>query len=271
MNSLFAAWGTLGWKPVIGVLLLPPIPLLALLMLGLWWRHRRPLTGLLLIGLGCAGLWFSQCRVTGDWLQAHWLRPPPVVTPAQWPALKRSLGGRRTAVVVLGGGIEVHAPEYGEPGLSDRSRQRLAYGLWLGKRLELPVLFSGGVGRAQRADVAEAQVAARVAERDMGRSLRWLEGQSADTRGNARASVALLAKEGVTELLLVTHAWHMPRALRAFREAAELGGSGLHITPMPVGTADSSDAPVLDWLPSNDGNRLVREVLHEALGLLAGA
>jgi uncharacterized SAM-binding protein YcdF (DUF218 family) len=271
VNSLFAAWGALGWKPLAGVLLMPPVPLLALLLLGLWLRRRRLLPGLLLITLALAGLWLAECRVTGDWLQAHWLRPPPTLNPADFAATKRTLAARRSVVLVLGGGLEVYAPEYGEADLSDRSHQRLSYGLWLGRKLDLPVMFAGGIGRAQRADVVEATVAARVAEREQGRALRWLETQSADTRGNARASLPILAREGLTDVLLVTHTWHMPRALRAFQEAADLSGAKLRFLPAPVGAAASSDAALLDWLPSNDGHRLVREVVHEVLGLLAGA
>ena len=271
MNSLFAAWGALGWKPLAGVLLMPPVPLLALLLLGLWLRRRQLLPGVLLISLAMAGLWLAECRVSGDWLQAHWLRPPPALDAADLAATKRTLAARHSVVLVLGGGLEVYAPEYGEADLSDHSHRRLSYALWLGRRLELPVMFSGGAGRSQRAELAEATVAARVAEREQGRVLRWLETTSADTRGNARASLPMLAREGLTDVLLVTHAWHMPRALRAFEEAAALSGAKLRFVPAPVGAAASSDAPLLDWFPSNDGHRLVRDVVHELLGLLAGA
>jgi len=38
-----------------------------------------------------------------------------------------------------------------------------------------------------------------------------------------------------------------------------------------MGLAASDDAPLLQWLPSSDGYRRVRQALHEALGLLMGA
>lgn len=274
MNSLFANLGALGWKPALSMLLLPPVPLLLLLLLGLWWRRRRTVSGSLLVVMSLLGLWFSQCRVSADWLEAHLLHPPAVLVPADLPALKRSLAGRRPVVLVLGGGADVYAPEFDGPMLSDHSLQRLHYGLWLARRLDAPVMFSGGVGRAQRSDspgTTEADTAARIAERDYGRPLRWLDNQSADTRGNARASLPVLSREGLSDVLLVTHRWHMPRALRAFQEAVEPAGLKLRFMAAPMGAAASSDARLLDWLPSNGGQAKVRNVLREWFGWIAGA
>jgi uncharacterized SAM-binding protein YcdF (DUF218 family) len=44
---------------------------------------------------------------------------------------------------------------------------------------------------------------------------------SRDTRGNAAAQPAFAAEaDGITQVVLVTHGWHMRRALRAFDEEA---------------------------------------------------
>jgi uncharacterized SAM-binding protein YcdF (DUF218 family) len=151
------------------------------------------------------------------------------------------------------------------------SMERLHYGLWLGRQLQAPVMVSGGIGRAQTLGSAEADVAARIASRDYGRTLRWLENASVDTRDNARKSLQLLRSEGITEVFLVTHGWHMRRSLRAFTEEAAKLGFATRIVPAPMGMAADDGQPLLQWLPSPDGYRRVHQVLREMLGWLAGA
>ncbi|MFG5408565.1 ElyC/SanA/YdcF family protein [Piscinibacter sakaiensis] len=134
------------------------------------------------------------------------------------PAARSTAAPPRTAIVVLGGGRERLAPEYGQAMLGADSLQRLHYGVWLARATGLPLAFSGGRGWAQLDGEAEADLAARIAAQDYGLPLRWRENQSRDTRENARLTVALLRAEGVERILLVTHGWHMARA--RFRQAA---------------------------------------------------
>ncbi|MDQ6679701.1 MAG: YdcF family protein, partial [Pseudomonadota bacterium] len=95
-----------------------------------------------------------------------------------------------------------------------------------------------------------------------------VEDRSRDTRENAARSISLLRAAGVDHIVLVTHAWHMPRALRAFRQAA---GSGIAIEAAPMGLATNLEVAPLDWLPSSAGFTMTRSVLREWLGLLAGS
>jgi uncharacterized SAM-binding protein YcdF (DUF218 family) len=80
--------------------------------------------------------------------------------------------------------------------------------------------------------------------------------------------MALLKSAGINHVVLVTHGNHMPRALRAFREAA---GAGVQIEAAPMGLARRLEAPGLEWLPSADGFRDVRQLLRERVGLATGA
>jgi uncharacterized SAM-binding protein YcdF (DUF218 family) len=175
-------------------------------------------------------------------------------------------------VLVLGGGRESLAPEYAQSHLSTASAQRLHYALYLARRIDAPVMFSGGTGFAQRGDASEAEVAARVAERDYGMRLRWLEGESRDTRENARQSLALLAQAGgIDTIVLVSHGWHLPRALRAFREATQLWPTPPRLIAAPISDGGSDMLPLLRWLPSPAGASLVYVVLRERIGLAFGA
>ncbi len=270
MNDLLAALGLLDWKPLVGTLLLPPVPLLLIALLAWRVRARRALTSTLLSLLAMIGLWFSMCSITAQQLERQWAATA-AMSPAQVNDWRRSLAGRKPVVLVLGGGIQRLAPEFGESHLSPESMARLHYGLWLGRQLQAPVMVSGGIGRAQAAGPAEADVAARITSRDYGRSLRWLETGSVDTRDNARKSLQMLRSEDMTEVFLVTHGWHMRRAVRAFNEEAAKSGLVTRIVPAPMGMAADDRRSFLQWLPSPEGYRRVHQVLSEMLGQLAGA
>lgn len=259
--------GAAGFKPLLTALLLPPLPLLALLLLGgaLLRRHAR--WGWLLLLGAAAGLWLGSTTAVGEWLQHRLLQPPSALQ----PEALRTRGAGASAILVLGGGRESHAPEYGAPNLSDLSLQRLRYGVWLSRRSALPLGYSGGVGHAQRDGISEAQIAARIAASEFAHPLRWTEAASRDTRGNAEHSVAMLRQAGVTRIVLVTHGWHMRRSLRAFEQAIARSGGGIELLAAPMGLAPDESVAPLPWLPSAQGFAATRHALREALGWLAGS
>ena len=199
------------------------------------------------------------------------MSPATALSPAQVAELKRMRPGRKPVVLVLGGGVQTLAPEYAEPHLPDSAFQRLHYGLWLARQLHAPVMVSGGSGYTQSGGAKEAAVANRIAERDYGVSLGWQETASHDTRENARFSLLMLRKEGITDLLLVTHGWHMARALRAFEQEAARTGFVARIVPAPMGLGEGVGSPVLRWMPSTEGYLSVHRILRELLGRVSGA
>ena len=271
VNDVFASLGLLEWKPWVAALLLPPVPLLWMLLLAWWWQRRRPALSTLLLMVSVVALWFSQCQVTGALLERQ-LISAPSLSIQRLAELKRGMASADTAVVVLGGGTRSLAPEYGEAHLENLSMERLHHGLWLARQLQAPVLFSGGTGWARPGTTSEAAVAARVASRDYGRNLRWVESESNDTRGNARMSLLLLQKDGISQVLLVTHGWHMRRAVRAFDEEAARLGMAVRIVPAPMGLVANRHLTVLQrWVPSSEGNQRVRQALREWIGLASGA
>lgn len=256
------------WKPLLSVLVQPPASLLLLILLGLWLVRHRPRLGSLLVVLSTVGLWLMSCVGTAHWLQDSVLRPPPALGTAQIRALLRNPSQPPTAIVVLGAGRHRLAAEYGTSNLSQQAMVRLRYGVWLARRTGQPLAYAGGVGWAQIGDRSEAETAAQIVQDDYGTSLRWTESRSRDTRENADLMVPLLDSAGVRRIVLVTHASHMPRAMRAFRDAA---GKGLVIVPAPVAAVTRDDQPLLDWMPSQQGFMLVHNAVHEVLGLIMGS
>jgi len=272
LNSLLADLGLASWKPVLTALLLPPVPFLLLIVIGARLMLPRRGWGWLLVMLGVSGIWLSSCSGAVNWFDELVLKPPREIGVDRTAALKAD--ARRSpalAIVVLGGGLEPYAPEYGTSNLSDASLERLRYGLWLGRETGIPVAFSGGQGwGAAEGGASEAETAARIASRDFNRPLRWTEAQSRDTRENAARTVGLLSRAGITHIVLVTHGWHMPRAQRAFEQAAAANAPGLRIEAAPMGLARRVERPELDWLPTARGHERMRQSLREALGLVLG-
>ncbi|MDE2402457.1 MAG: YdcF family protein [Burkholderiales bacterium] len=283
-------WGEC--KPLLKALALPPVPWLVLVLVGARLILPRRGLGYLVLLTGVGLLWLSSTAGTALLLQDWALRPPPPVWGAAQSRLERvgreyvqqatrqatRQAAPQVGIMVLGGGVVPHAPEYGMADLGRASAERLRYGVWLSRRTGLPLGFSGGVGWGQKTVTpgpTEAEVASRVAVQMYGVPLRWIEKDSPDTRGNATASVALLAGQGVTEIVVVTEAWHMPRARRAFEQAAaqwavRAGKPAPLITPAAMGYWSRDGVGALDWLPSMGGVLNVRLACHELLGLLMG-
>lgn len=266
MNDLIYTLGLESWKSLADALLLPPVPLLVLILAGARLMFRRRLLAWLLVLLGTSGIWLTSTTAVGMGL-THWLlAPPPPLSESEIGDLRRAPA---TAIVVLGGGRRSLAPEYGVSSLLPRTLERLRYGLWLSRQTQLPVAFSGGIAHGGQPGQTEAEIAARIAQQEFGHALRWLETDSRDTRENALRTVPLLQAQGITQIVLVTHVYHMKRALRAFEQAAP--GSTLRIVAAPMGMPPSTRLRAILWLPSLDGIQQTRLALHEWLGLLVGA
>ena len=267
MNSFFLMFGIEAWKPVLTALLLPPVSLLLLMLIGARLILPRRGLGWFVILLSVALLWLSTCIGTAQLLSQFVLHPPAAMTTDRIKELKASKVP--TAIMVLGGGLEPFAPEYGVSSLTSASLERLRYGVWLSRETGLALGFTGGVGLAQRDAKAEAQIAAQIAASEYNRPLKFVEDNSRDTRENAARTFALLRPLGIKHIVLVTHGWHMPRAVRAFEVAA--AGSGIRIEAAPMGLARNTETPALTWMPSSKGTSDVRSILRELLGRLAGA
>ena len=153
------------------------------------------------------------------------LQPPPALSFDRVRELRAEATAKKpVAIVILGAGSEPFAPEYGVSSLQYPSLERLRYGLWLAGQTGAPVAFSGGTGHGQEGTT----VGGARRRQDRRRRIRpadplGREANRSDTRENAALTMALLKPAGINHVVLVTHGYHMPRALRAFTEAAGPG------------------------------------------------
>jgi len=266
VNDIFVSLGIESWKPTLSSLLVSPLPLIVLVVVGALLMNRHRVFAWLLIGSGCIALWLATTRAAGMLLMLHLLQPPPALTA---PEIADLAHAPLTAIVVLGGGRRSLAPEYGTSTLTPRTMERLRYGIWLARATELPVAFSGGVGWAARPGPSEADVAHRIADREFGFQVRWREGESRDTHENAVNTIALLHPIGIEQIVLVTHDSDMPRAVANFERASS--GTNIRIVAAPMDVPTFEGLRAQDWLPSSGGYEQVWGVLHEWIGILAGA
>lgn len=238
-------------RHLLELLLLPPCSGALLLLAALLLRRRLPRTARILGLAACAWLWLAASpAIARGALVALQFHPP---LPAYGP-----LPGA-DAIVVLSAECDAAGEEYGHPVAGQQTLQRLRYAAWLQRRTQMPLLVSGGDGGA-RWSLAATMAAA--AERDFGVPVRWREDRSIDTGENAAFSAAILRQEGYRTVMLVTHAWHMPRAVACFE------AHGLEVVPAPTGFEGPPGFGPTDWLPQWHGLRDSARVLHELAGFL---
>ena len=272
MQELVSLLGLEPVKPYLTALLLPPVPMLLLVLAGARLILRRRGLGWLLVMSGVVLLYLSTLRGVAVVIQDQGLDPPPALAADRLAQIKAEVrGGTPTAIVVLGGGRRTFAPEYGVSDLTPASFERLRYGAWLSSQTGAPLAFTGGVGWASldrsQVGATEAEIAARIAKDEFDRPLRWVESSSRDTRENAIFTVRALREAGVRRVLLVTHAWHMPRAMREFQQQA---GTAMSIEPAPMGFVRLQGTVAEDWLPGGQGSADVRNSLRELLARATG-
>ncbi len=242
-----AAWF---FKDLLVILLLPPANGLLLLCIAGLYRRRRWAFGLAAFATALLVLQ-SLPLAAGALMASLEARAGPVIENAD--------GAQ--AIVVLGSGLELDQPEYGGDTAGERTLLRLRYGAVLARRFGLPVLVTGG--RPQDATRTEAAVMAEILDREFAVKARWQEGESRNTAENASRSAAILRAAGIRRVVLVTQAFHMPRAVRLFRAA------GLEVIPAPTQFKSAARSPLgpLDLLPQSKALRNSYFALHEWLGI----
>ena len=255
-------------KGLVASIILPPSPWILLGLFGAVLLRRKSLvSGWACVLGGSLMVWFSCTTLLGSALIEALLKPPPALSSGAVGDLKTLAAEQKTAIVVLGGGREAFAPEYGVSNLTGLTMERLRYGVWLSRATGLPLAFSGGVGHGAKEGATEAEIAGRIAAAEFNRPLRWTEGNSRDTSENALYTLPILRAAGIERIVLVTHGFHMRRAVAAFERAAQRAGTSVTILPAPMGMAVHSGG----WLPTSDGLFQNRVAWHEWLGRLAGA
>ena len=222
------------------------------LVLGLRWRR---LALAILVG-DFAILYLFSLPATAAALMSM-LQPYPALNPATIAKTKAQ------AIVVLGAGRYSDAPEYGGDTVSRYELVRLRYAVRLYRLSRLPLILVGGTGASDKGRTPESLLMKQAVTEDFGVPVTWTEQHSHTTAENAANAAGWLRNHHIQRVYLVTHAWHMPRAVWAFQHY------GIQAIPAPTGfiIEDNSDR-VYRWLPNAYALNQVRMALHEIVGIL---
>jgi uncharacterized SAM-binding protein YcdF (DUF218 family) len=234
---------------LIGNLLLPPLDLLLMagcgyILVGSGYKKF----GRILIGFSFIALWGLSMPLTGNYLLQS-LAPTPL----------QLNGAEADAIVILAGGSVHQAAEYDDhDSLNWLSLERVRYGALLAHKLHKPVLVTGG--DPFNYGTSEAKIMASTLEQEYGVRVQWMEEHSRTTHENAEFSAPILKKNGIKRIYLVSHAWHLARAIPEFER--------LGLIVIPAGTGyGSREFRFLSLLPSASGLQNSYFACHEALGL----
>ena len=187
--------------------LIPPNLFVLLTVLGVLLAWRRARLGLLVATIGAIPLYLASMPIVADSL--IWAVEALAGAVPHAPA-----DAHPGAIIVLSGDYR-HGNGPGEPDTVGRlTLERLAEGINEQRRTGLPILVSGG--RPEDADDSLAGMMSKVLQDDFHITVGWREDRSGNTYENAAFSAALLRRAGVPSALLVTHPWHMARALWSF-------------------------------------------------------
>lgn len=172
----------------------------------------------------------------------------------------RSTCGRYADTVVILSGGSVLGQELS---LGNESLKRAVYGLKVAKERSLPVVFSGaGHKSVSEADSFEQTIKNIYKPFDVKIDEITLEDRSLDTYENAKYTKEILGEK--SNILLVTSAYHMPRAKLLFEYF------GFRVTPCAT-DFKVEDGERLHWsdiLPSMGKLRDSQTALREYFGLL---
>ena len=201
--------------------LVAPGSLLFLLLLGAFlWQRRRPALSRCLLGLALFSLAAVALLPVTQWLIS------PLEQRFPLPRMPAKIDG----IIVLGGAVDADPSGNAEQPTLNGAAGRLTSFVALARRYpDAQLIYSGGSGLLRNQQTREADLVKPMLQAlgiDSSRVI--YERESRNTWENALYSKKLANPQPGQTWLLVTSAWHMPRAVGCFRQV------GWTVLPYPV-------------------------------------
>jgi uncharacterized SAM-binding protein YcdF (DUF218 family) len=168
-------------------------------------------------------------------------------------------------VIVLGGALDsgMVARDHTQPVLNDAAERMTAASALARKYPQLQMVFTGGEGEFFGAGPSEAQRAKAFFDAMGLPPARFLyEDQSRNTYENAIFTATMNGVDKKKRWLLITSAWHMPRAMATFEKA------GWNVTAYPVDFRTGLHTPWTRYSLAQGAERW-QMVLREWIGIAA--
>lgn len=223
---------------------------LILLLLGLLRKKRWPVVAALVL------LYVSSMPLVGNRMMRR--------LEAHCQAIPIDRAAKVDAIVSLGGFFGPHAAEGFLPNLSE-ANERLEAGieLWQKKKADWLVFTGGRFPWSNQREVEGAAAKRAAIARGIPEKRILVTREVGNTADEAAALADLMRERGWSKILLVTSAYHMPRAVRLFSHA------GVKALPFPVDfQIDVKEKfTLLDFLPNANGLRNTEYALREWYGI----
>lgn len=232
------------------LLVSPPMFFFALGAVGLWVSRTRQQAGRRIIGAAVALLYLCStplvARTLSSLAQAPYQDPLASTTPG-------------VAIVVLGGGVDSQAPEYGGPSVSPVTLARIRYAAYLHRLTGAPLMVTGGDPRGE--GVKEGEVMKDVLQKEFYLPVALVENEGRTTYESA-VFVSRLLGSAKGPVYLVTDALHMRRAVRAFER------QGVMVIPAATLYGSTFSFSISDLLPSAVSMRAFSHAQRELIGYI---
>ena len=239
------------FNSTVSQIILLPGSLLLLMIIGcILLAARRRRSGWTLLVLGIGSLAVFSMPVTA-YMMIRSLEPAAAVDPQQLDKVQ--------AIVLLSGGLRHSQPEYASDVYNSATLERVRYAAFLHTQHNLPIMVTGGNPSGGE---AEGWVMKRELETVFNVPVRWQETESTNTAENAEFARRVLQPQGVDTIALITHAWHMPRARKAFERA------GFTVIAAPTVFHIEPVLGIMNFIPQADYLSLSNKALHEWVGMI---
>lgn len=235
--------------------LLPPgfNILIAIVGLCVYWYFR--LVGKLLILASLISLWLASAPIVAY----HLIE----ILQNQYPTLSLNTLNdptTRGVIVVLGGGDAINVEQGIKHTVSEVTLSRVRYAAYLHKKLNLPIIVSGGSSNGSRDTEADLMIAALQDNFNITNAIK--EDKSINTAEESQFLVALLKQHHFDIVYLVTNAWHMPRSVYIFKH------EGIKVIPAPMGyEVYDHHYSLLSYFPNVQALYATSIAMHEFIGL----
>lgn len=197
-----------------------PLGLVLLLLILALFLRQRSIGETVAILMAILLLWFCSTRYVAL----------PLVKSLEWRYLPMLEIPAADVIVVLGGGTE--SPQYPRPMVEvNAAGDRVIYAAELYKQGKASfILVSGGniPSLDARTTTPAADMASLLSLLGVPQEVIWQQPNSANTAEDAQFSSQLLRDNGITRVILVTSAIHMPRSVELFL------AQGIQVIPAPV-------------------------------------